>query len=81
LTESKLEFHGGQYAFCATHWAKKVADNVKNSAKNNGSDAHLASLRKHFANKKDKVDVEIPIVEAIHENIDHFLPQHSQLRT
>ena len=62
----------GQYAFCATHLAKKLADNAKNNPKNNGSEKHLASLRKHYATKKDRVPVDISVMAAIDKDLKHF---------
>jgi hypothetical protein len=66
-----LEF-AGQYAFCATHLAKRVADNAKKNAKNNGSDKHLASLRKHYATKKGRIPVDISVMAAIAKDLKHF---------
>ena len=69
--ETKLEF-AGQYAYCAFHLAKRIVDYTKKNASYNGTPAHLLSLRTHYANKKGKVDVEIPILEAIDIDKEHF---------
>ena len=46
------------------------------SAKNNpihsGSEASLLSLQKHFATKKGRIDVQVPVALRLQENPSHF---------
>ena len=61
----------GQYHFCTAHkdYVKEQSD--KNNPKNNGSEAHLLSLQNHFATKKGKRDVLVPVALR-QENPAHF---------
>ena len=63
----ELEFVGS-YAFCPTH----MENSAKNNAKNNGSDKSLKSLRDHYARKKARVAVEIPVIEAVNLALNHY---------
>jgi hypothetical protein len=58
----------GSYWFCQVHKVKR--DEV--SAKNNGSEAHLKSLRDHFARKKGPPDVTLPVAQVVNDNPQCF---------
>jgi hypothetical protein len=58
----------GSYWYCSVHKDKSKKQNDAY----NGTEAHLASLRNHFAKKKNKADVQVPIVQTINDNPTYF---------
>ena len=62
----------GSYWFCQKHKSEKIKSNAKSNARNNGSEAHLQSLRDHYARKKGRQDVEYAVTQVVNENIEYF---------
>ena len=58
----------GSYSYCPKH----INSSAKNNANNNGTEKHYASLRKHYAKKKARVDVEISVAARIALSPDYF---------
>jgi hypothetical protein len=62
----------GSYWYCSVHKSKRNEANARNNPKNNGSEAHLKSLRDHFARKKGRPDVKLPVAQVVNDNLEYF---------
>lgn len=58
----------GSYYYCLVHQNKKKTQNDSY----NGSEAHLTSLRKHFAKKKNRPDAEHSVAQTVNDNAEYF---------